>query len=101
VIATTLFFILGNAMLRPATASLISKRTPSGQGISMGLNNSFMSLGRILGPLWAGFVFDLGFQLPYYSGALMMTLGLVVSVFLLEGKRSNPQTQPVDVTESL
>lgn len=83
VIATTLFFIMGNAMLRPATASLISKRTPSGQGISMGLNNAFMSLGRILGPLWAGFTFDLGIQLPYYSGAFVMSVGLLASLLWL------------------
>jgi DHA1 family multidrug resistance protein-like MFS transporter len=83
VIATTLFFIIGNAMLRPATASLISKRTLSGQGLSMGLNNSFMSLGRILGPLWAGFTFDLGIQLPYYSGAAIMVIGLVISLLWL------------------
>ncbi len=87
VIATTLFFIMGNAMLRPATSSLISKRTPSGQGISMGLNNTFMSLGRILGPLWAGFTFDLGIQLPYYSGAFMMSIGLTVSLFWLHRKQ--------------
>jgi DHA1 family multidrug resistance protein-like MFS transporter len=84
VITTTLFFIIGNAMLRPATASLISKRTPSGQGVSMGLNNAFMSLGRILGPLWAGFAFDFGIQLPYYSGAVMMAIGLLISLFWLE-----------------
>jgi DHA1 family multidrug resistance protein-like MFS transporter len=83
VIATTLFFILGNAMLRPSTAALISKRTPSGQGVSMGLNNSFMSLGRIVGPLWAGFTFDQGIQLPYYSGAVVMTIGLLISLIWL------------------
>jgi DHA1 family multidrug resistance protein-like MFS transporter len=86
VIATTLFYIMGNAMLRPSTASLISKRTPSGQGISMGLNNSFMSLGRIVGPLWAGFTFDLGIQLPYYSGAFIMMLGLAISVLSLNSE---------------
>lgn len=96
VIATTLFFILGNAMLRPATASLISKRTPSGQGVSMGLNNAFMSLGRILGPLWAGFTFDLGIQLPYYSGAVMMVVGLLVSVLWLDAghPRANVSQPP-------
>jgi DHA1 family multidrug resistance protein-like MFS transporter len=101
VIATTLFFIIGNAMLRPATASLISKRTPSGQGISMGLNNAFMSLGRILGPLWAGFAFDYGIQLPYYSGAVIMAAGLFVSLFWLASRDRSAGVAQTDSGEAI
>ena len=51
VLFTVSFFIVSNSLLRPAISSLISKRATIGQGKAMGLNNSFMSLGRIFGPV--------------------------------------------------
>ncbi len=75
-----IFFVLSNSMLRPAVSALISKETLTGQGIAMGLNNSFMSLGRIIGPLWAGFAFDLSVNLPYWSGAVVLAIGLLLSL---------------------
>ena len=59
VLITVTIFVLSNSLLRPVVSSLTSKRSTSGQGTAMGLNNSFMSLGRIAGPLWAGFIFDI------------------------------------------
>jgi DHA1 family multidrug resistance protein-like MFS transporter len=49
----------------------------------MGLSNSFVSLGRIIGPLLAGFVFDLNIQLPYLTGAAVMGAGFIISLFVL------------------
>lgn len=83
VMLTVSFFILSNAMLRPIVASLTSKRATGGQGVAMGLNNSFMSLGRIVGPIWAGFVFDFDINLPYLSGAAVMLLGFLASMLWL------------------
>jgi DHA1 family multidrug resistance protein-like MFS transporter len=59
---------------------LISKQTTVGQGAIMGLSNSFMSLGRIAGPLWAGFIFDVNIDYPYISGSLFMLLGFFISL---------------------
>jgi MFS family permease len=64
VIAAVCFFIISNAMLNPANSSLISKRTEGRQGLVMGLNNSYQSLGRIIGPVWAGLVYDLNYKFP-------------------------------------
>lgn len=83
VIATAAFFVLGNAMLRPAVASLISQRTTQGQGIAMGLNNAFMSLGRVIGPLWAGLVIDVNQSFPFLTGALVMLLAFLASLAYL------------------
>jgi hypothetical protein len=44
----------------------------------MGLSNSFMSLGRIVGPLWAGFAFDMNFNSPYLSGAAILFIGFLI-----------------------
>jgi len=74
------FFILSKTLLRPAAFALISKRSAGSQGAAMGLSNSFMSLGRIAGPVWAGFVFDVNVNYPYLSGAAIMFIGFLVSL---------------------
>jgi len=84
VILTVSFFVISNALLRPVISSLISKRTTDSQGKAMGLNNSFMSLGRIFGPACAGFLFDAKITYPYLSGAAIMLTGFFVSLLWLE-----------------
>lgn len=79
---TTLLLTIGlfaftNAMLRPSISSLVSKETEVDQGLALGLNSSFMSLGRFIGPLLAGFLFDIRITLPYLVGSLIMFLGFL------------------------
>ena len=81
------FFVLFNSMLRPAIASLISKRADSNQGIAMGLNNAFMSAGRIIGPVWAGYLFDYNISAPYLSGGLVMLISFIISMFYLKHQK--------------
>lgn len=83
VLFTTGFFIFGNALLNPVTSTLISRRTTVSQGVTMGLNNAFQSLGRMFGPAWAGTILDLDLHLPYLSGALIMLIGFGVSLIWL------------------
>lgn len=80
VLITTGLFTLPNALLRPAVISLTSKQAGTRQGAAMGLNNSFNSLGRVVGPVWAGFVFDRNYDLPYISGAAIMFAGFLASL---------------------
>lgn len=94
VILTTSVFVLGNSMLRPAVSSLISKRTTQGQGIAMGLNNAFMSLGRVIGPLWAGAVIDINLFFPFITGAAVMSLGFIGSLVYLR-EESSLKAEPV------
>lgn len=70
----------GHSLMRPSIASLISKRTTSGQGLSIGIMDSFDSLGRILGPAWGGWVYHLGIWLPYLSAAAVLLLTAGVSL---------------------
>jgi DHA1 family multidrug resistance protein-like MFS transporter len=84
IILTVSFFIFSNAMIRPGVSSLISKRAGMGQGIAMGLNNSFMSLGRVVGPLLAGFLIDINLSLPYIMGSLVTLVGFLLCLFLLK-----------------
>jgi DHA1 family multidrug resistance protein-like MFS transporter len=115
ILLATGFFILSKTLLRPAAFSLISKRaTPStrrprsprsrsgqagqagsghrvGQGMAMGLSNSFMSLGRIAGPIWAGLIFDVNVNYPYLSGAAIMFVGFLISlVWVSQGRKETP-----------
>ncbi|MBN1955853.1 MAG: MFS transporter [Anaerolineae bacterium] len=74
------FLILANAVLNPAVTALASKRSTLGQGTAMGLSNASMSLGRVAGPLWAGFAFDLHANYPYLGSAVVLFAGLLVSL---------------------
>ena len=80
ILLATGFFVLTVALLRPAVASLTSQRATAGQGVVMGLNNSFKSLGRIVGPLLAGYLFDVNYDLPFLSGAAIMLIGFFISL---------------------
>ncbi|OFX28400.1 MAG: hypothetical protein A2Z07_12760, partial [Armatimonadetes bacterium RBG_16_67_12] len=59
--AITVAVCLGSAamaMIRPSLAALNSRTTTVGYGVSLGLQTSFDSLGRTVGPLWAGGVYE-------------------------------------------
>ena len=87
VLLTVAFFVLANAMIRPSLSALISKLAQEGQGLVMGLTNSFMSLGRVVGPVWAGFLFDANLHYPYISGAVIMLMGFVLSLVYLSRQK--------------
>jgi DHA1 family multidrug resistance protein-like MFS transporter len=84
VLLTTGFFVTSNAMLRPSVSALISRRATLGQGVAMGMNNAFMSLGRSTGPLWAGFIYDINLSYPYWSGSIIMLAGFIISMIKLK-----------------
>jgi DHA1 family multidrug resistance protein-like MFS transporter len=84
VLLTVGFFIISSSLLRPAVSSLISKRTTIAQGKALGLNNSFMSLGRIFGPACAGFLLDIKSSYPYLSCAAVMLIGFWASLIWLK-----------------
>lgn len=81
-------FNVGNALLRPSVASLISQRAETGQGVAMGLENSFMSLGRAVGPIWAGSIYDVHMTWPFWSGAILQAIALAISYFYLKSPRT-------------
>jgi DHA1 family multidrug resistance protein-like MFS transporter len=79
VLLTSGLFVFITAFFRPALHSLTSQRAAVGQGAAMGLSNSFVSLGRVIGPLWAGFVFDLDPAYPYLSGIVILLIVFLLS----------------------
>jgi DHA1 family multidrug resistance protein-like MFS transporter len=81
---------VGSAFLRPAISSLLSKRTTTGQGATLGMQSSFDSLGRIVGPAWGGFIFESHHTYPYLTGAGVFLLAFVASVLKLGRSPSQP-----------
>lgn len=79
VLLATGLFILSKTVLRPALLALISKQAEGELGAMMGVGNTALSLGRVIGPVWAGFAFDLNVTYPYLSGAAILALGFVIS----------------------
>ncbi|MCC7017456.1 MAG: MFS transporter [Rhodospirillales bacterium] len=75
----------GFSLVSPALNSLISlEASERERGGVMGLARSSATLGRVLGPAWAGAIFGLiGKDSPYFAGALLMALlaALVPRVF--------------------
>lgn len=81
------FFMLAMALLKPTALSHLSRLTQDSQGAAMGMAESFMSMGRIIGPLWAGLIFDINIHLPYLSGALFFAVLCLMSL-----RQNHPDT---------
>jgi DHA1 family multidrug resistance protein-like MFS transporter len=97
ILITTSVFVFSNAMIRPGVSSLISKRAEMGQGIAMGLNNSFMSLGRVVGPLLAGALLDVNLHLPYLSGGIITFAGFLLCLIWLKPVPQGEQKKTASV----
>ena len=84
----TAFFGLASALQVPSLTALTSKSAEIPQGTAMGLSNSFVSLGRIMGPLVGGYVFDIDILLPYIAGSVILGIGFLVSLVTLKPQKS-------------
>ncbi|MBE0684825.1 MAG: MFS transporter [Anaerolineaceae bacterium] len=84
VLLATGFFSFAVTFLRPSIHSLTSQRSTVGQGASLGLSNSFVSLGRVVGALSAGALFDFRMEFPYLIGAGVLFSGLLASLVWLK-----------------
>ena len=82
---------IGTALLFPSTTSLISRlvtRREAGQ--TLGVQQAFGGVSRMLGPLWAGAAYELGPRYPFWLAATLM---LGVS-FLTRQIRQEPAKPP-------
>ncbi len=89
VLATSLFILL-MALLKPTALSFVSQRAGENQGAAMGLAESFMGMGRILGPLGAGIAFDADIRFPFLGGAVIFG-GLLFLSFRWRGSAGEAQ----------
>jgi len=87
---STVVFMVGNSLMTPTSSSLVTKQSSQGQGSSLGLFQSFASLGRILGPVVRGALFVIGMGLPYVTGAALMFV-----IILIAGKKIGINIKPL------
>jgi len=75
---------IGFGFANPSLQSLISRTAPdSMRGGAMGIAQSANSLGRILGPAWAGFAFaSIGVAWPFFSGTAILVPIVLVTLIL-------------------
>ena len=71
---------IGQSLGRPLCISLLSRTTDMGQGTTMGLQSSFEALGRVVGPLWAGWLYQYSIQAPFLSAAAAFFLGIIMVI---------------------
>ena len=75
---------IGNQIIRPTTSSWISKETTIGQGTAIGMMDAYLSLGRVLGPPFAGKLYTSEtFRIPYWISAGILVLALICLFFPL------------------
>jgi MFS family permease len=75
---------VGTALLFPATTSLVSAQAPDGEtGQVLGVQQAFGGVSRLVGPLWAGVVFQfVGIRAPFWLCAALMGLVWVLARLL-------------------
>ncbi|KAA0965053.1 MFS transporter [Sporosarcina sp. ANT_H38] len=76
----TMIIFLSTSILRPVLTTLISKLAGNEQGFAMGMNNAYMSIGSVLGPLLAGRLFDVNILYPFILGLIVLVITIFVSM---------------------
>ena len=79
--AAITFVPCGTALLFPTTTSLVSERAPEGQtGMILGVQQSFGGVSRMLGPIWAGAVFQfVGIRWPFWLASILMVVAFLMA----------------------
>lgn len=81
IIMVTIFVIfLATDILRPAVSTFMSRLAGDEQGFVAGMNSSYTSLGNIVGPALAGFLFDVNVNFPYLFAAIVLFACLILSM---------------------
>lgn len=82
--AISLLIFLATSILRPVLTTLISKMAGNEQGFAMGMNNAYMSIGNIMGPLLAGALYDIDILYPFIAGLIILVLTIIFT-FMWKG----------------
>ncbi|MBT2569986.1 MFS transporter [Planococcus sp. ISL-110] len=78
--AVSLVIFLATSILRPVLNTLISKMADGEVGFAMGMNNAYMSIGNVIGPLLAGVLYDINIVYPFILGLIMLMITMFVTV---------------------
>ncbi|WP_042354080.1 MFS transporter [Bacillus rubiinfantis] len=84
VLIVTSFIFLAFDLLRPALTTFLSRAAGKEQGFVAGMNSTYTSLGNIVGPAIGGILFDVNIHYPYLFAAVIMVIGLGLTVIWKE-----------------
>ena len=79
VLAVTIIIFVGFDLIRPAATSYLSKIAGNEQGFVGGMNSMFTSIGNVFGPIIGGALFDIDVDYPFYFGAFVLLLGVILN----------------------
>ncbi|UNK19356.1 MFS transporter [Paenibacillus sp. N3/727] len=89
ILLVTCFIFLAFDLLRPALTTYLSKTAEQEQGFVAGMNSTYTSLGNIIGPALSGILFDVNINYPYLFAAVIMIIGLVITMLWKEKQLAN------------
>jgi len=78
--AVSLIIFMASSILRPVLNTMISKMAEGEVGFAMGMNNAYMSIGNVLGPLLAGMLYDINIVYPFILGLILLMLTTAITV---------------------
>jgi MFS transporter, DHA1 family, multidrug resistance protein len=81
ILLVTFIVFVGFDLFRPAITSYLSNIAGNEQGFVGGMNSMFTSLANISGPILGGILFDIDINYPYYFGAVVLAVGIVMTLF--------------------
>jgi DHA1 family multidrug resistance protein-like MFS transporter len=73
-------FTLSLALVGPTLNAYLSTFSEDRHGALMGMNSAATSLGRVIGPLWAGYLYEVNIEYPFLSGAAALILALAITL---------------------
>ncbi|WP_298830610.1 MFS transporter [uncultured Planococcus sp.] len=76
----SLVIFMATSILRPVLNTLISKMADGEVGFAMGMNNAYMSIGNVIGPLLAGVLYDINIIYPFILGLIMLMITMFITV---------------------
>ncbi|RLQ90300.1 MFS transporter [Planomicrobium sp. Y74] len=76
----SLVIFLATSILRPVLNTLISKMADGEVGFAMGMNNAYMSIGNVAGPLLAGMLYDVNIVFPFILGLVMLMITIFITL---------------------
>jgi len=83
-------FTLGDGLFQPAMSAIIANAAPdNAQGLVQGANQAQQSMARMLGPLLAAVLSPIALDAPYWVGALIILLGVVVLALRRHDRRDS------------
>lgn len=99
-----LFVPTGTSLLFPCTTSLISRYAdPDELGQTLGVQQSFGGISRMVGPIWAAWIFEaIGIAEPFIVAGVLMFIALGVAVARLSpGDAPEPRLKEAEVEQAV